>query len=121
MDILTAEEKVARWVENVSGMSEKVYRIPLPYGVREGFEVRLISGKPRSVNSLNEFTVEVKGISPDRRMLWECFEKLFAALPLQKYDSIRYMDVKDEIRFDLEEKEGMQLFSGTVRLSAAFV
>ena len=120
MDILTAEEKLAHWVESVTGMNGKVYRIFLPQGVGEGFEVKLLSGKPQTVNSLNEFTVEIKGVSPDRRMLWECFEKLFAALPLQKYESILYMDIKGEVSFDLEEKGGMQLFSGTIQVSAAF-
>ena len=120
MDILTAEEKLAQWVENTTGMSGKVYRSVLPRGIREGFEVRLISGRPRSLNSLNEFTIELRGVSPDRRELWDAFEKIFAAMPLQKYEEILYADIKEEVQFAPEEKEGLALFSGKVKISAAF-
>lgn len=120
MDILTAEEKLAQWIENITGMSGKVYRIALPGGIREGFEVRLLSGRPQTVNALNEFKIEVRGISADRGKLWDCFERIFAAMPLQKYGSILYADIKDDVVFTLEEKEGLQLFSGKVKITAAF-
>ena len=121
MDILGAEEKLAQWVENTTGMSGKVYRSVLPRGIREGFEVRLLSGKPGGVDTLNEFTLELRGISPDRRGLWEAFERIFAAMPLQKYGEIIYADIKDEVHFAPEEKEGLELFSGKVKITAAFV
>ena len=115
-----AEEKMAQWVENVTGMNGRVYRIALPRGIKDGMEVKLISGRPGKVNTLNEFTVEIRGISPDRKALWDCFEKIFAAMPLQKYESILYADIKDEVSFSLEEKEGLHLFGGKVRIEAAF-
>ena len=120
VDILTAEEKMAQWVEQVTGMSGKVYRMALPPGIREGVEVRLLFGKPKTENSLNEFTIEVRGISTDRRELWSCFENIFAAMPLQKYGSIVYACVRGDVSFALEEKEGLHLYSGKVQIQAVF-
>ena len=121
MDIITAEEKLAAWVGETVDMPGKVFRTKLPRGMREGFEVTLVSGIPSGLNPVNEFTVEVKGLSPDRLELWRAFDRIFAALPLEKYDSFLYVDVRGEVNFSTEEKEGLQVACGTIKLAASFV
>ena len=121
MDIITAEEKLAAWIEETVDMPGKVFRTKLPRGMREGFELSLASGIPSGLNRVNEFTIEVKGISPDRRELWCAFDRIFAALPLEKYDEFLYVDVQGEVSFSSEEKEGLQVSCGTIKLAASFV
>ena len=121
MDIITAEEKIAAWVEETVDMPGKVFRTTLPRGMREGFEVTLVSGVPSGLNRVNEFTIQVKGISPDRLELWRAFDRIFAALPLEKYDSFLYIDLRGEVDFSPVEKEGLQVFCGIVKLAASFV
>ena len=120
MDVLTAEEKLADWVEQVTGMSSLVFRTGLPRGIREGMEVKLLSGTPGTFNQLNEFTFEIKGLSPDRKALMERFNKLCALLPLQQYENFVYAAPKGAIRFALESKEGMQIFTASMELTASF-
>ena len=137
MDILNAEEKLAAWLEETVEMPGAVCRGVLPRGRKEGFEINLVSGMPAGMNRVNEFTLvsgmpagmnrvneftlEVKGFLRDRRELWRCFDRIFAALPLEKYDSFLYVDVTDEVSFSAEEKEGLQVSCGTVKLTASFV
>lgn len=121
MDILTAEEKLARWIEGITEMPGKIYRSPLPKGMYEGFEVTWLAGRPAGINHVNEFTLQVRGIAPDREKLWLRFEKIFEALPLEKYDSFLYVDVDDKVTFSREEKEGLQVSCGTVKLAVSFV
>lgn len=121
MDILTAEEQLAAWIEETVEMPGLVYRAPLPRNRKEGFEVKLISGIPSGLNRVNEFTLEVKGIAPDRRELWRRFDRIFAALPLEKYGSFLYVDVEGEVLFSTEEKEGLQISCGVIKLAASFV
>ena len=120
MDALTAEEKLASWVENVTGMQGKVFRTGLPRGIREGMEVKLLSGTPGTFNKLNEFTFEIRGLSPDRKSLLEHFKNLCGLLPLQQYDGFVYAAPKGGISFSLESKEGMQLFCAAMELTASF-
>jgi hypothetical protein len=120
MDALTAEEKLARWAGNVTGMQDHTFRTRLPRGIREGLEVKLVSGTPGTFNQLNEFTFELKGISPDRKALMERIEKICDQLPLQQQQDFVYVALKEEIEFSLEEKEGMQLFSALMQLTASF-
>jgi hypothetical protein len=120
MDVLTAEEKLASWVENVTGMTSLVFRTGLPRGIREGMEVKLLSGTPGTFDKLNEYTFEIKGLSPDRKSLMERFNALCALLPLQQYDSFVYAAPKGAIRFNLDSKEGMQLFTASMELTASF-
>lgn len=121
MDILRAEEKLAAWVEETVEMPGAVYRCPIPAGVKEGFEVRLCSGIPSGLNRVNEFTLEVRGIDPDRRELWRRFDRIFAVLPLEKYESFLYVDVIGEVLFSTEEKEGLQVSCGVIKIAASFV
>lgn len=121
MDIITAEEKIAAWTEEITAMPGKVFRTRLPRGMKEGFEVRLLSGIPSGANRVNEFTFEVRGVAPDRKELWNAFEKIFAALPLEKFNGFLYVDVKGEVLFSDEEKEGLQVSCGTIKLAASFV
>ena len=121
MDILTAEEKLAAWVGECVDMPGKVFRGPLPRNLQEGFEVRLLSGIPSGLNRVNEFTIEVKGYSPDRAALWRCFDRLFAALPLEKYGSFLYVESEGRVFFSFEEKEGLQVSCATMKLAASFV
>ena len=46
MDILSAEEKVAGWVRGTAGAGP-VFKGSLPPGVRNGFELQLVSGSRR--------------------------------------------------------------------------
>ena len=121
MDIVAAEEKLAAWIEETVDMPGKVFRTKLPRGMREGFEVTLVSGIPSGLNRVSEFTVEVRGLSPDRLQLWRAFDRIFAALPLEKYNSFLYVDVEGEIIFCTAEKEGLQVSCGTIKLAASFV
>ena len=121
MDILSAEEKLARWVGEVTVMPELVFRGALPPGVRRGFELKLLSGLPAGRNRVNEFVASVTGISPDKGALWAKFEQLFSALPLEKYDSFLHVDIRGSITFSMVEKEGLLLHAATVELAAAFV
>ena len=121
MDILTAEEKLAAWLEETVDMPGEVFRSVLPRGRHQGFEIRVVSGIPAGLNRVNEFTLEVKGISTDRRELWRAFDRIFAALPLEKYNSFLYVDVTGEVKFSTEEKEGLQVSCGTIQLAASFV
>ena len=121
MDILSAEEKICSWVENVSQMEGKVYRNTLPGEVDEGFEVKIISGSPASFDKVNEFTFEVTGFSLERRELWGRFEKIFAGLPMQGKDGLLFVKLKDEVTFGMKEKKGRQLFSIRTLLRVAFV
>ena len=120
MDVLTAEEKLARWAGNVTGMQDHLFRTRLPWGLREGLEVKLVSGTPGTFNKLNEFTFELKGLSPDRKALMEHIAKICDQLPLQQYDGFVHVALKGEIEFQLEEKEGMQLFGAHMQLTASF-
>ena len=121
MDILTAEEKLAAWISETVEMPECVFRTALPCGVREGFEVKAISGIPSGLDRVNEFTIEITGYSADRRMLWECFDRIFAALPLEKYSSFLYVDVAGEVRFSTVEKDGLQISCAVLNIKASFV
>jgi hypothetical protein len=121
MDLNTAEERIAAWLEETVELKGKVYRNALPPHEREGFELRLVSGVPSGLNRVNEFTLELKGFATDRGSLWENFDRLFAALPLQKYNGFLYVDVKGEVKFSVTEKKGLQVACGTVELAAAFV
>ena len=121
MDILTAEEKLAAWVGEVVGMPDGIFRMPLPCGVREGFEVKLISGVPAGLDRVNEFTIEITGYSSDRRELWNRFDRIFAALPLEKYSSFLYVDVSGEVKFSVIEKDGMQIHCAVLNINASFV
>ena len=121
MDILSAEEKLARWVGEVTAMPELVFRGALPPGVREGFELKLVSGLPANRSRVNEFTVEITGISPEKGALWARFELLFRALPLEKYDTFLHVDIRGAVAFSMVEKEGLLLHAGKVSLTAAFV
>ena len=121
MDILTAEAKLTGWVGETTGLPELVFRGALPPGVREGFELKLVSGVPAGSDRVNEFTAEVTGISPEKGTLWARFERLFAALPLEKYDTFLYVDIRGVITFSMVEKEGLLLHAGKVELNAAFV
>lgn len=120
MDILSAEEKLAGWVRGTAGTGP-VFKGSLPPGVRAGFELQLVSGVPAGPCRVNEFTVRVRGISPDKNALWRAFQALFAALPLEKYEGLLYVDVKSEVLFDMEEREGLLLHSGCAELKVAFV
>lgn len=121
MNIMEAEEKLAAWIAETTSRTENVYRSPLPRGVQEGFEVLLVSGVPAGCDRVNEFTVEVRGFAADRRELWEDFEKIFAALPLQKQAGFLHVDTKDEVTFSTQQKEGKLLASAALKLKAAFV
>jgi hypothetical protein len=120
MDILGAEEKLVGWVGETTG-TEPVFKGSLPPGVRSGFELQLVSGIPAGPRRVNEFTALVKGISPDKSELWGAFRTLFAALPLEKYEGLLYVDVKGEVRFAAEEREGLLLHTGSVELKVSFV
>ena len=120
MDILSAEEKLAGWVGRTAGTGP-VFKGSLPPGVRNGFELRLVSGIPAGPRRVNEFTAKLKGIFTDRTALWGAFQALFAALPLEKYDSLLYVDVKSEVLFAEEEREGLLLHTGSIELKVSFV
>ena len=120
MDILSAEAKLAEWVGETAG-TEPVFRGSLPPGVRSGFELKLVSGVPADPRRVNEFTALIKGISPDKNTLWGAFQALFAALPLEKYEGLLYADVKSEVLFAMEEREGLLLHTGSVELKVSFV
>ena len=120
MDILSAEEKLVGWVGKTAG-TEPVFKGNLPPGIRNGFELKLVSGVPAGPRRVNEFTVRVKGISSDKNALWSAFQALFAALPLEKYEGLLYVDVKSEVLFAMEEKEGLLLHTGSVELKVSFV
>ena len=120
MDILSAEEKVAGWVRGTAGAGP-VFKGSLPPGVRNGFELQLVSGVPAGPRRVNEFTVRVKGISSDKNALWGAFQALFAALPLEKHDGLLYADVEGEVLFAQEEREGLLLHTGSVDLKVSFV
>ena len=121
VNIIKAEEKIALWLGEIVEMPEKVFRGALPHGVNEGFEVRLVSGIPAGLNRVNEFTLEIKGFSPDRRSLWEWFDRIFAALPIESGQGLLYVDVKGEVHFSLHEKGALQVFCGRVELAVSFV
>lgn len=121
MDILTAEEKLAAWIGETVEMTDGVFRTPLPTGVREGFEVKLVSGIPSGLDRVNEFTIEVTGYSPDRLELWRRFDRIFAALPLEKYSSFLYVDVGSEVKFSTIEKDGLLLACAVLNINASFV
>ena len=121
MNLLNAEERIAAWLVETLELSGRVYRNTLPPDVKEGVELRLVSGIPSGLNRVNEFTLEIKGYSPDRQTLWALFDRLFAALPLEQYNGFLYVDVKGEVRFSYGEKKGLQVACGTVELAAAFV
>ena len=120
MDILSAEETLAGWVRETAGTGS-VFKGNLPPGVRNGFELRLVSGVPAGPCRVNEFTAQVKGISPDKNALWRAFQTLFAALPLEKHGGLLYVEVKGEVFFAMEEREGLLLYSGRVELNVSFV
>lgn len=120
MDILSAEEKLAAWVARTAGTGP-VFEGELPPGVRNGFELRLVSGIPAGPRRVNEFTAKLKGISADRSALWGAFQALFAGLPLEKYDGLLYTDVKGEVLFAQEEREGLLLHTGSIELEVSFV
>ena len=120
MDILSAEEALAGWVRGTAGTGP-VFKGSLPPGVRNGFELRLVSGVPAGPCRVNEFTAQVKGISPDKNALWRAFQALFVALPLEKQEGLLYAEVKDEVLFAMEEREGLLLYSGRVELKVSFV
>ncbi len=120
MDILSAEEKLAAWVARTAGTGP-VFRGNLPPGVRSGFQLQLVSGIPAGPRRVNEFTARLKGISPDRNLLWGASQALFAALPLEKYSGLLYVDVKSEVLFTQEEREGLLLHTGSIELEVSFV
>ena len=120
MDILSAEERLAGWVRETAGTGP-VFKGSLPPGVRAGFELQLISGVPAGPCRVNEFTVRVRGISADKNALWRAFQALFAALPLEKHEGLLYVDVKGEVLFAPEEREGLLLHSGSIELKVSFV
>ena len=120
MDILSAEEKLAGWVRAAAGTGP-VFRGSLPPGVRNGFELNLVSGIPAGPCRVNEFTARVRGISSDKSALWRAFQALFAALPLEKHEGLLYAEVQGEVLFSMEEREGLLLHSGSVDLKVSFV
>ena len=121
MDILTAEEKLAAWVEKIIEMPGKVYRTALPAKLREGFEVKLVSGVPAGLSRVNEFTVEIKGFALEKSVLWTHFQKIFEALPLEQKEGFLYVDVSGKVLFGMSEKEGLRLSTATLDLTASFV
>jgi hypothetical protein len=121
MDILTAEEKLAAWVGKIVKMPDKVYRTALPAKFREGFEVNLVSGVPAGMDRVNEFTVEIKGFAPEKNILWERFQKIFEALPLEQKEGFLYVDLSGKVLFNMAEKEGMRLATAALDLTVSFV
>ena len=121
MNIINAEEKIAAWLEETIGMPGKIFRGVLPAQMSEGFELRILSGIPSGLDRVNEFTLELKGYSPDRQNLWECFDRVFAALPIESKNGLLYADVKGEVRFSVQEKGALQVACGTVLLAVSFV
>ena len=57
----------------------------------------------------------------ERGIRGHSFDRIFAALPIEKYDSFLYIDLRGEVDFSTVEKEGLQVSCGIVKLAASFV